>query len=55
MIMKRKPKAIPFEKFKADMLKDPGVLREYNRLKPEFEEISRKIEARIRKKRSLNG
>lgn len=48
--MRNKPKAIPFEKLKADMMKNPRFRREYENLEPEFEIARTIIEARIKKK-----
>ena len=50
MKIKRKPKSIPFEKLKADLMKDSGFSREYEKLQPEFELASAIIGARIKRK-----
>lgn len=48
--MRDKPKAIPFEKLKADLMKDPEFRREYEKLEPEFQIARALIGARIKKK-----
>jgi DNA-binding XRE family transcriptional regulator len=48
--MRSKPKAIPFEKLKADLMKDPEFRREYEKLEPEFQIARALIDARIKKK-----
>ena len=48
--MKTKPKAIPFEKLKADLMKDPGFRREYEKLEPEFAIARAIIDARVKRK-----
>lgn len=48
--MRSKPKAIPFEKLKADLMRDPEFRREYEKLEPEFQIARALIDARIRKK-----
>ena len=48
--MRNKPKAIPFEKLKADLMKNPGFRREYENLEPEFAIARTIIEARIKNK-----
>ncbi|KKW09910.1 MAG: hypothetical protein UY49_C0036G0012 [Microgenomates group bacterium GW2011_GWC1_49_7] len=50
--MKKRPVAIPAEKLKADLMKDPEFRREYEKLQPEFEIASQMIGARIKKKMS---
>ncbi|MCX6793621.1 MAG: helix-turn-helix transcriptional regulator [Candidatus Gottesmanbacteria bacterium] len=50
--MKKRPIAIPLEKLKADLMKDPEFRREYERLEPEFQIASQMIGARIKKKMS---
>lgn len=50
--MKNKHKLIPFEKLKADLMKDPEFRREYEKLEPEFQIARQMIEARIKKKMS---
>ena len=47
--MKTKPKAIPFEKLKADLMKDPAFRREYEKLEPEFAIVRAIVEARAKK------
>lgn len=39
---------IPFEKFKAELLADPEVRREYEAMAPEFEIAAELIQARLR-------
>jgi ribosome-binding protein aMBF1 (putative translation factor) len=48
--MKTKPKSIPFEEFKRELLSDPAVKREYDALEPEFEIAEQIIKARIERK-----
>jgi len=48
--MRNKPKAIPFGKLKADLMKDPEFRREYEALEPEFQIARQMIGARIKKK-----
>lgn len=48
--MRKKPKAIPFAKLKADLMKNPEFRREYEKLQPEFEIARAIIEARIKRK-----
>ena len=48
--MRKKPKAISLEKLKADLMKDPGFRREYEKLEPEFQIARALIEARVKKK-----
>jgi len=50
--MKNRPKAIPFEKLKADLMKDPEFRREYEKLEPEFQIARQIIAARTKKKMS---
>lgn len=50
--MKKKIVGIPFEEFKKEMLKRPGVRREYERLKPDYQIAGQMIEARIKNKMS---
>ena len=47
--MKTKPKGIPFEKLKADLMKDPAFRREYEKLEPEFAIVRAIVEARAKK------
>ena len=49
MRKKNRPKAIPFEKLKADFIKDPKFRHEYEKLQPHFEIASQIIEARMKK------
>ena len=48
--MKTKPKAIPLEELKADLMKDPGFRREYEKLEPEFAIARAIIDARVKRK-----
>lgn len=48
--MKNKKNLIPFSKLKADLMKDPGFRREYEKLQPEFEIARAIIDARIKRK-----
>lgn len=48
--MRSRPKAIPFEKLKADLMKDPEFRCEYEKLEPEFQIAWALIDARIKKK-----
>ena len=48
--MKNKPIAIPFEKLKADLMKNPKFRQEYEKLEPEFAIARTIIEARIKDK-----
>jgi len=48
--MRDRPKAIPFEKLKADLMRDPEFRREYEKLEPEFQIARALIDARIKKK-----
>jgi len=48
--MKARPKSIPFEEFKRELLSDPEVKREYDALAPEFEIAEQIIKARIERK-----
>ena len=48
--MNKRPKSIPFEKLKADLMKDPEFRREYDALQPEFEIAEQIIKARIKRK-----
>lgn len=48
--MRNRHKLIPFEKLKADLMKDPEFLREYKKLEPEFQIARQMIGARIKKK-----
>lgn len=48
--MRKKPKAIPFAKLKADLMKNPEFRREYEKLQPEFAIARAIIEARIKRK-----
>jgi len=47
--MKNK-KLIPFEKLRADLMKNPEFVREYEKLQPEFAIARAIIDARIKKK-----
>lgn len=49
MRKKNRPKAIPFEKLKMDLMKDPKFRHEYEKLQPHFEIASQIIEARIKR------
>lgn len=48
--MRKKPKAIPFAKLKADLMKNPEFRREYEKLQPEFAIARAIIDARIKRK-----
>lgn len=48
--MKNMTKLIPWEKTKADLLKDPEFRQEYEKLEPEFQIARQIIGARIRQK-----
>lgn len=50
--MKGKIKAVPFEKLKADLMKNPKFRREYEALEPEFQIARQMIAARLKKKMS---
>lgn len=50
--MKKNIGYITHKQFKAKLLRDPGVRREYEKLRPEFDIASQMIEARLRKKMS---
>lgn len=50
--MKKRPKGIPYEKLKADLMKDPEFRAEYEKLETEFQIASQIIGARIKKKMS---
>ena len=50
--MKKRSKAIPFEKLKADLLKNSEFRREYEKLEPEFQIARQIIGARIKQKMS---
>ena len=39
-----------FEEFKKEVMKDPKVRAEYERLRPEFEVLKKRIKAKIMKK-----
>jgi chromatin segregation and condensation protein Rec8/ScpA/Scc1 (kleisin family) len=41
---------IPFEDFKAELLADPEVKREYDALAPEFEALAESIRTKLAKK-----
>ena len=47
--MKTKPKGIPFEKLKADLMKDQAFRREYEKLETEFAIVRAIVEARAKK------
>lgn len=48
--MRNKPKAIPFEKLKANLMKNPNFRLEYEKLQPEFAIARAIIDARIKNK-----
>lgn len=48
--MRDKGKLVPFEKLKADLMKDPEFRREYEKLEPEFQIARQIIAARIKNK-----
>lgn len=48
--MRNKNKLVPFEKLKADLMKDPEFRREYEKLEPEFQIARQIIAARIKNK-----
>lgn len=45
-----KPKSIPFDQLKKDLMKDPEFRREYEKLEPEFQIANQMIGARLKKK-----
>lgn len=47
-----RPKTIPFEVLKAKLLKNPGTLRAYQDLQPEYQLACQMMDARIAKKMS---
>lgn len=52
--MKRKiSDAIPFERLRAEWMKDPGFHKEYEKLETEFQIACQMIGARIKKKMAL--
>lgn len=50
--MRKKPKAIPFEKIHKEWMKDPKYRYEYDKLQPEFEIAEKMLKARLKKKMS---
>lgn len=48
--MKKRLKAIPFAKLKADLMKDPQFRAEYEKLAPEFAIARTIIQARVKRK-----
>lgn len=51
-IMRKKPKAIPFEELHREWMKDPEFRREYEALEPEFQIARQMIGARLKRKMS---
>lgn len=50
--MKKRPKAIPWEQFRKELMARPGVKKAYEDLQPEFAIIQALIDARAKKKLS---
>lgn len=48
----KRPKAVPWEEFKKELLSDPKVKQAYDALEPEYQIACQMIEARIKKKMS---
>lgn len=52
MIKKTRPKTIPYEVVRAELLKDPATLREYKKLQPEYQLACQMMDARLAKQMS---
>lgn len=48
--MRKRPKAVPWEKVKRDLMKNPKFVEEYEKLQPEFAIAQAIIDARVNKK-----
>lgn len=48
--MKKRPRAIPWEQVRRELMSDPGVRRAYEDLQPEFAIVQAIIDARVKKK-----
>ena len=48
--MKKRPKAIPWEQVRKELLSNPGVKKAYDDLQPEFAVMQAIIDARVKQK-----